>query len=56
MQSNSSWHSIIYRSRMNPKIQRNFKVFSPCDAIARPPAEPTISQCVAHPYLEMKGD
>ncbi len=27
--------SIIYRSGMNPKIQRNFEVFSPCDFIAR---------------------
>jgi hypothetical protein len=26
--------SIIYRSGMNPKIQRNFEVFSPCDFIA----------------------
>jgi len=35
MQPNSSDDSIIYRSRMNPKIQRNFEVFSPCDFIAR---------------------
>jgi hypothetical protein len=35
MQPNSSGHSIIYRSGMNPKIQRNFEVFSPCDFIAR---------------------
>jgi len=27
--------SIIYRSGMNPKIQRNFEVFNPCDFIAR---------------------
>jgi hypothetical protein len=26
--------SIIYRSGMNPKIRRNFEVFSPCDFIA----------------------
>jgi len=26
--------SIIYHSGMNPKIQRNFEVFSPCDFIA----------------------
>ena len=35
MQANSSVDSIIYRSGMNPKIQRNFEVFSPCDFIAR---------------------
>jgi len=35
MQPNSSGHSIIYRSGMNPKIQRSFEVFSPCDFIAR---------------------
>jgi len=35
MQPNSAGHSIIYRSRMNPKIQRNFKVFSPYSFIAR---------------------
>jgi hypothetical protein len=35
MQPNSSGHSIIYRSGMNPKIQRNFEVFSPYDFIAR---------------------
>jgi hypothetical protein len=35
MQPNSSGDSIIYRSGMNPKIQRNFEVFSPCDFIAR---------------------
>ena len=33
--ADSSGHPIIYRSGMNPKIQRNFKVFSPCDFIAR---------------------
>jgi hypothetical protein len=27
--------TIIYRSGLNPKIQRNFEVFSPCDFIAR---------------------
>lgn len=26
--------SIIYRSELNPKIQRNFEVFAPCDFIA----------------------
>ncbi len=26
--------SIIYRSGLNPKIQRNFEIFSPCDFIA----------------------
>ncbi len=26
--------SVIYRSGLNPKIQRNFEVFSPCDFIA----------------------
>jgi hypothetical protein len=35
MQPNSSGDSIIYRSGMNPKIWRNFEVFSPCDFIAR---------------------
>ena len=35
MQSNSSGHSISCRSGMNPKIQRNFEVFSPCDFIVR---------------------
>jgi hypothetical protein len=35
MQPNSYGDSIIYRSGMNPKIQRNFEVFSPCDFIAR---------------------
>ena len=35
MQPNSSGDSIIYRSGMNPKIQRNFEVFSPCELIAR---------------------
>lgn len=35
MQPNSSGDSIIYRSGMNPKIQRNFEVFSPCNFIAR---------------------
>ena len=27
--------SIIYRSGLNPKIQRNFEVFSPCDFISK---------------------
>ena len=31
MQPDSSRDSIIYRSGMNPKIQRNFEVFSPCE-------------------------
>jgi len=35
MQPNSSGDSIIYRSGMNPKIQRNFEVYSPCNLIAR---------------------
>jgi hypothetical protein len=35
MQSNTSGGSIIYCSGMNPKIQRNFEVFNPCDFIAR---------------------
>ena len=26
--------SVLYRSGLNPKIQRNFEVFSPCDFIA----------------------
>jgi hypothetical protein len=26
--------SVLYRSAMNPKIQRNFEVFTPCDFIA----------------------
>jgi Zn finger protein HypA/HybF involved in hydrogenase expression len=34
MQANQPGDSIIYRSAMNPKIQRNFEVFSPCDFIA----------------------
>ena len=37
IQPNSSDHLIIYRSGINPKIQRNFEVFSPCSFIARPP-------------------
>jgi hypothetical protein len=49
MQPNSSGHSIIYRSGLNPKIQRNFEVSSPCDFIVRQPAEPSISKCVARP-------
>jgi hypothetical protein len=35
MQPNRFGHSITYRSGMKPKIQRNFKVFSPTDFIAR---------------------
>ena len=35
MQTSSSGDSIIYRSGMNPKIQRNFEGFSPCHFIAR---------------------
>jgi hypothetical protein len=34
MRPNSSGDSIIYRSGMNPRIGRNFEVFSPCDFIA----------------------
>ncbi|MDA1088379.1 MAG: transposase [Verrucomicrobia bacterium] len=34
MQVNQAGDSIIYRSAMNPKIQRNFQVFTPCDFIA----------------------
>jgi hypothetical protein len=34
MQVNQSGDTIIYRSGMNPKIQRNFEVFTPCDFIA----------------------
>ena len=30
--------SIIYRSELNPKIQRNFEVFTPCDFILTPPS------------------
>ena len=26
--------SVLYRSGLNPKIQRNFEVFTPCDFIA----------------------
>jgi hypothetical protein len=33
MQVNQACDSIIYRSAMNPKIQRNFEIFSPCDFI-----------------------
>ena len=32
---NSFGYSIIYRSGMNPKIQCNFEVLSPCDFIVR---------------------
>gem|GEM_PF-1190330 len=35
MQPNRSGDSIITRSGMNPKIQRNFEMFSPRDFIAR---------------------
>jgi Zn finger protein HypA/HybF involved in hydrogenase expression len=34
MQVNQAGDSIIYHSAMNPKIQRNFEVFTPCDFIA----------------------
>jgi len=34
IQPNRSGDSIIYCSGMNPKIQRNFEVFSPCDCTA----------------------
>jgi len=34
MQVNQAGESIIYRSGLNPKIQRNFEVFTPCDFIA----------------------
>jgi hypothetical protein len=34
MQITQPGDSIIYRSAMNPKIQRNFEVFTPCDFIA----------------------
>jgi hypothetical protein len=34
MQVNQAGDSIIYRSAMNPKIQRNLEVFTPCDFIA----------------------
>ena len=34
MQVNRSGDSILYRSGMNPKIKRNFQVFSACDFIA----------------------
>jgi hypothetical protein len=27
--------SVLYRSRLNPKIRRNFEVFTPCDFIVR---------------------
>lgn len=48
-------HLIIYLSEMNPKNQRSFAVFSPCDFIARPPAEPGISRCRARPALKDDG-
>jgi len=35
MHLNSSGDSIITRSGMNPKLQRNIEVFRPCDFIAR---------------------
>ena len=34
MQVNRSGDSILYRSGMNPKIKRNFQVFSACDFVA----------------------
>ena len=33
MQFNTTSGTIIYRSEINPKIQRNFEVFTPCDFI-----------------------
>lgn len=42
-------HLIIYFAWMNPKNQRSFAVFSPCDFIALPPAEPGILRCGARP-------
>lgn len=33
MQVNTTSGTIIYRSEINPKIQRNFEVFTPCDFI-----------------------
>jgi len=38
MPPKSTGRSIIYRSGINPKIQRIFAVFCTCDFIARPPA------------------
>jgi hypothetical protein len=35
MPPKSTGRSIIYRSGINPKIQRNFEVLSPCDFIIR---------------------
>ena len=35
MPPNSSGNAIIYRWGINPKIQGNFEVLSPCDFIAR---------------------
>jgi hypothetical protein len=49
MQPNGSWYSIIYCSGMDPKIQRSFAVFSLCDLIACPPAEPGILGCGTRP-------
>ena len=34
MQVNATGGTIIYRSEINPTIQRNFEVFTPCDFIA----------------------
>jgi hypothetical protein len=51
MQPNSFGRSIICWSRLNPKIQRNFEVFSPCDFFARTPAELGISRCRADQHL-----
>jgi len=48
MQRNRFGHSIIYRSGMNPRIQRNFKAFSTCDFIALSTQH--------SPHLEMMGD
>ena len=48
MQPNSSGDSIIYRSGMNPKIQRNFEVFSPCELIARIDEAAVIERILRH--------
>jgi hypothetical protein len=51
LQPNSSRHSIICRSGLNPKIQSNFVVFNPCDFFARTPAVLGASRCRAGPHL-----
>jgi len=48
MQPNSSGDSNIYRSGMNPKIQRNFEVFSPCEFIARIDEAAVIERILRH--------